>query len=76
MAGDAKASLTAAAIRTAECAEHPMCVIVSERPAISYAFPSPSFKNLGRNIYLRKGSLVPAGSTTEKFNADFANIRE
>lgn len=75
MAGDASASLTAAAIRAAECAEHPMCIIVSEGPAVSYAFASPSFKDLGRNIYLRKGSPVAVGSTTAKFNADLANVR-
>ena len=34
MAGQATASLTAAAIRAAECAEHPMCIIVSEGPTV------------------------------------------
>lgn len=74
MAGVAGASLTAAAIRAAECAEFPLCIIISEGQSMRYAFPSPSFKNLGRNIFLRKGSAVANGSATAIFNDDPRNI--
>lgn len=74
MAAVAGASLTAAAIRAAECAEFPLCIIVSEGQSVRYAFPSSSFKNLGRNIFFRKGSAVAGGSATAVFNVDPGNI--
>lgn len=74
MADEAKTSLTAAAIRAAELAHYPMCVIISEGQLVRYAFPSPSFKDLGRNIYLRKGSPVASNSATCRFNRDPANV--
>ena len=69
LAKKARASLTAAAIRAAQCAQFPLCVIVSEGEAVSYAFPSEKFKDLGPNIYLRKGSALAAGSATAALNA-------
>jgi hypothetical protein len=36
---------------------------------VSYAFPSKKFKGPGRNIYLRKGSALAAGSATAALNA-------
>jgi hypothetical protein len=69
IAGQAKASLTAAAIRAAECAPFPLCIIVSSGEVVSYAFPSDSFKGLGRNIYLRKGSPVASASATAALNS-------
>ena len=69
LADEAKASLTAAAIRAAQCAQFPLCVIVSVGDTVTYAFPSDRFKSLGRNIYLRKGSPLAAGSITSAFNA-------
>jgi Zn-dependent peptidase ImmA (M78 family) len=74
MAADARASLTAAAIRAAQCAEFPICIIVSEGQTVSYAFPSSSFKDLGPNIYLRKGAAVAPGSTTSSFNMEPSRI--
>lgn len=73
LAGDARVSLTAAAIRAAECGPYPLCIVVSEGARVSYAFPSDSFKDLGRAIYLRKGDPLPA-STTATFNTDPTNV--
>ena len=69
IAEEARASLTAAAIRAAQCAQFPLCIIVSEGDSVCYAFPSDRFKSLGRNIYMRKGSALAAGSVTSAFNA-------
>jgi hypothetical protein len=74
LAGDSRASLTAAAIRAAQCARFPICIIVSQGNQVRYAFPSDAFKGLGANVFLRKGSTLPTGSKTLLFNADSANV--
>jgi hypothetical protein len=73
LADDAGVSMTAAAIRAAECAQFPLCIIVSEGAHVSYAFPSDAFKDLGSRIFLRKGERLP-DSVTASFNADPANV--
>ena len=70
----AQVSLTAAAIRAAQCARYPLCIVVSEADTVRYAFPSDSFKDLGKNIFLRKGAKLPSNSTTARFNADASNV--
>lgn len=73
LAEAAHCSITAAAIRAAECGSYPMAIIVSRGNEIAYAFTSGSFKNLGRLAFLRKGASLPLG-TTRSFNADQANV--
>lgn len=70
---EAHCSITAAAIRTAECSAYPTAIIVSKGDEIAYAFTSQSFKNLGMLTFLRKGAPLPLGAT-RKFNANAANI--
>ncbi|KPF53730.1 hypothetical protein IP65_11905 [Novosphingobium sp. AAP1] len=70
----AEVSLTAAAIRVAQCARFPICVVVSAGQAVLYTFPSETFKGLGRNIFLRKGADLPINSTTARFNALASNV--
>jgi hypothetical protein len=74
LAGTAEVSLTAAAIRVAQCARFPICIIVSAGAAVCYAFPSESFKDFGRNIFLPKGADLPVTSTTARFNALASNV--
>lgn len=74
LAGSAEVSITAAAIRIAQCARFPICIVVSEGAAVRYAFPSESFKDLGKNIYLRKGAALPGSSTTARFNELASNV--
>jgi hypothetical protein len=74
LAGSAEVSLTAAAIRVAQCARFPICIVVSEGATVRYAFPSESFKDLGRNIFLPKGTALPGASMTARFNALAGNI--
>lgn len=74
LTGSAEVSLTAAAIRVAQCARFPICIVVSEGAAVRYAFPSETFKDLGQNIFLRKGADLPSTSTTARFNALSSNV--
>ena len=64
-----KSSLTAAAIRTSECAPYPMAIVVSAGQEVRYAFMSDAFKNFGRLQFLRKGDALPASGTFD-FNRD------
>jgi hypothetical protein len=73
LAETAHCSITAAAIRAAECGAYPMAIIVSMGDEIAYAFTSESFKNLGKLAFLRKGTPLPVGAT-RRFNADATNI--
>jgi len=68
-----KSSLTAAAIRAAECAPYPMAIIVSEGQNVCYAFMSDSFKNLGSLRYLQKGDALPVSGTFD-FNCNLKRI--
>ncbi|MDE0932601.1 MAG: ImmA/IrrE family metallo-endopeptidase [Novosphingopyxis baekryungensis] len=68
-------SLTASAIRAAECSPYPMAVVVSRADRICYGFLSDSFKQLRPRAFPRKGDLLP-DSTTRQFNLDDANIRD
>ncbi len=69
LAAVSKSSLTAAAIRTSECAAYPMAIVVSAGQTVCYAFMSDAFKNLGQLRFLRKGDLLPASGTSD-FNRD------
>jgi hypothetical protein len=73
MAGVAHCSITAVAIRAAECSAYPMAAIVSKGAEIAYAFTSETFKDLGKLAFLRKGMPLPIGATRE-FNKDPANV--
>ncbi|MBL4859112.1 MAG: ImmA/IrrE family metallo-endopeptidase [Erythrobacter sp.] len=66
-------SLTASAIRTAECAPYPMAIVVSQGEQVRYCFMSDGFKQLGRLTFLRKGDGLP-DTLTRDFNADGANV--
>ena len=68
----AECSITAAAIRTAECSREPMAIIVSSEDLIAYAFMSEALKDLGPR-FLRKGMTLPQ-SATANFNRDHNNV--
>ena len=73
LAETARCSITAAAIRAAECSTYPMAVVVSRADKVAYAFLSDTFKSLGKLAYLRKGSPLPV-SATRQFNANPENV--
>ncbi|QEW23559.1 hypothetical protein LA6_005796 (plasmid) [Marinibacterium anthonyi] len=70
----AECSLTASAIRAAECCDYPMAVVVSTGDKLAYAFLSESFKKLDKLSFLKKGAPLPRTHTL-RFNADTQNIR-
>lgn len=69
LAEAAHCSITAAAIRAAECSAYPVAIIVSKGEEIAYTFTSRSFKDLGKLAFLRKGTPLPA-SATRRFNTE------
>lgn len=73
LANTAECSVTAAAIRAAECSPYPMAIVVSQGDKVAYAFLTDSFKALGKLTWLRKGSPLPV-SATKSFNADATNV--
>lgn len=73
LASVSKSSLTAAAIRTSECASYPMAIVVSKKQNVRYAFMSDAFKNLGKLRFLRKGDVLPASGTSE-FNRNLDRV--
>ncbi|WP_408587479.1 ImmA/IrrE family metallo-endopeptidase [Novosphingobium sp.] len=68
-----RCSLTAAAIRSAECSPYPIAVVVSRSDQVRYAFLSDSFKKLDRLDFLRRGSPLP-NTLTRNFNAEPGNV--
>lgn len=66
-------SLTASAIRAAECSPYPMAIVMSREDRICYGFLSDGFKQLKPRAFPRKGDLLP-DSATRQFNLDTANI--
>lgn len=66
-------SLTAAAIRTAECSEYPVAVVVSQDDKVAYTFLSDGFKKLGQLSFLRKGASLP-NCITRTFNCESDNV--
>ncbi len=66
-------SLTASAIRAAECSPYPMAVVMSRENQICYGFLSDGFKQLKPRAFPRKGDLLP-DSTTRHFNSEKTNI--
>ena len=73
LAETACCSITAAAIRAAECSPRPMAIVISRGDEIAYAFTSDTFKNLGRLAFLRKGTVLPF-TTPREFNANSSNV--
>jgi hypothetical protein len=74
LAEQARCSVTAAAIRAAQCSPYPVAIVVSKGDEICYGFLSDGFKSLGRfRNFPRKGDKLPFG-TTRSFNADIENV--
>lgn len=73
LADRSECSLTASAIRAAECSPYPMAIVVSRDERICYGFLSDGFKKLKPRAFPRKGDLLPE-SITRAFNADPGNV--
>lgn len=73
LATDAECSLSASAIRSAECSPYPMAIVVSRADRVCYGFLSDGFKQLKPRAFPRKGDLLPETATRE-FNLDYSNV--
>ncbi|HEX8443505.1 MAG TPA: ImmA/IrrE family metallo-endopeptidase [Allosphingosinicella sp.] len=73
LATASECSLTASAIRAAECSPYPMAVVVSRQDRVCYGFLSDGFKQLSPRAFPRKGDLLPETATRE-FNSDASNV--
>lgn len=75
LAAVSECSLTASAIRSAECSPYPMAVVVSRDDRICYGFLSDGFKQLKPRAFPRKGDELPWTATRE-FNLDHSNVEQ
>lgn len=73
LADRSECSLTASAIRAAECSPYPMAIVVSRGERICYGFLSDGFRQLRPRAFPWKGDLLP-DSVTRAFNLDSANV--
>lgn len=73
LADHSECSLTASAIRAAECSPYPVAVVVSRGDSICYGFLSDGFKQLRPRAFPRKGDPLPFTATRE-FNFDLSNV--
>jgi Zn-dependent peptidase ImmA (M78 family) len=67
-------SLTATAIRYADLSDDPVAVIGSKDNRVQFAFMSGPLKQMRDLTWLKKGSGIPHGTATHKFNGDPNNI--
>lgn len=75
LALESECSLTASAIRAAECCPYPMAVVVSRGERVCYSFLSDGFKQLKPRSYPRKSDLLP-DTGTRAFNSDPVNVAQ
>lgn len=69
LAGICSTSLTATAIRFAECADEPVAIVVSTGQTVNYWFASDTFKRIPGITWLRKDDPLPR-TATAAFNGD------
>ena len=74
LAGVCETSITATSIRFAECAEDPVAVIVGSAGRVDFWCASPVICDWRGLTWLKAGDLIPASSTTARFQADALNI--
>jgi Zn-dependent peptidase ImmA (M78 family) len=75
LAGRCVTSLPAAANRYVQKAGVPVAMVVSTGPRIDYCFMSGLLQDFDALEWPRKGQQLPAGTETDRFNADPGNIR-
>lgn len=73
--GRCETSLTATAIRYAQCTSDPVAIVVSAGHAIDYCFLSDALKELDGIDWIRKHQVVPRGTPTFVFNQDTGNVQ-
>lgn len=69
-------SLTATAIRYADLSDDPVAVIASKTNRIEFSFLSRPMKQMRDLTWPKKGSGIPDGTATRRFNGDPQNIAQ
>jgi IrrE N-terminal-like domain len=69
-------SLTATAIRCAVLSDDPIAVIGSKGNRVQFAFMSDQLKQRRNLAWIKKGSGIPEGTATHRFNRDAKNIAQ
>lgn len=69
-----RTSLVATAIRYGQLVDIPAAIVVSTGQTIDYCFMFKSLEEIDGLEWIRKGQPVPAGTATERFNTDPANV--
>jgi hypothetical protein len=70
-----KTSLTATAIRYAQCTREPMAIVLSTGSQINYCFMSDALKEVDGINWIRKRELLPKNTTTFALNQDADRVR-
>jgi len=75
LAGICKTSLTATAIRYAQCIRDPVAIVVSSGGTIDYCFMSDALKEYDGIDWIRKRQTVPRTTSTFAFSSDPDKVR-
>jgi hypothetical protein len=76
LAGLCKTSLTATAIRYSELTDAAVAIVISTGAVVDFCFMSDTIKSLPQLSWLRKGTPVPQGTATARFNANARRVAE
>lgn len=76
MAELCQTSLTATAIRYAELTEDAVAAVISTGQIVDFCFFSDTLKSLPQLSWLRKGTAVPAHTTTAQLNRDAQRVTQ
>jgi Zn-dependent peptidase ImmA (M78 family) len=71
-----KTSLTATASRYAELTEDAAAIVISTGQNIDYCIMSETLKALPKLSWIKKGSPVPAGTATARFNSNMKRVAD
>lgn len=69
-----KSSLTATALRFAQCSDDPVAVVMSLGEQVQWCEMSQSLRNIRGLTWLKRGSLLPRDTTSARFNTTTSNI--
>lgn len=75
LATTCRTSLTATAIRLAQCTPDPLAVIMSSGNQVDYCFISDALREFSGIDWIRKGQVVPRTSTTFSFNQNSGDVK-
>jgi hypothetical protein len=76
LATGCKTSITSTAIRYTQFTDEAVAVIVSSGRQIDYCFMSDRIRDLRGITWIKKGDMLPTGTTTAEFNGDPSNVEE